>query len=218
MGVAAVALPVLAALWGAFAFRKVDQGTAIRWSILFAGLVVLVPSAISVLGGTAGEPTRAAGWLGAAVAVLLVSALAAVGGAVVIFFLFAALCVATVGWNPLRSAFHGGRFAMTQARQAAVSLPRPAVTLPSPLQAPPQARRFPASRCRRRRRTTGSRTRSSSSRTTATGARTDAPADRPRRRRGWTPSRRPPRPAAPAGEGRGREDGRRRRRSRRRAG
>jgi DNA segregation ATPase FtsK/SpoIIIE, S-DNA-T family len=138
MGVAAVALPILAALWGAFAFRKVDQGMAIRWSILLAGLIVLVPSAVSILGGTAGEPTPAAGWLGAAVAVLLVSALSAVGGAVVIFFLFAALCVATVGWNPLRTAFHGGRFAMSQARQAAVSLPRPAITLPSPLKLLPK--------------------------------------------------------------------------------
>ncbi|MBW3570335.1 MAG: DNA translocase FtsK [Gemmatimonadetes bacterium] len=138
MGVAAVALPVLAALWGAFAFRKVDAGTAIRWSILLAGLIVLVPSAISLLGGTAGEPTAAAGWLGAAVAVLLVSALSAVGGAVVIFFLFAALCVATVGWNPLRTAFHGGRFAVTQARQAAVALPRPSMALPSPLKLLPR--------------------------------------------------------------------------------
>src|SRR5687768_4307677 len=138
MGVAAVALPVLAALWGAFAFGKLDAGTALRWSILLAGLIVLVPSAISVLGGTAGEPTPAAGWLGAAVAVLLVSALSAVGGAVVIFFLFAALCVATVGWNPLRTAFHGGRFAFAHARQAAVSLPRPAIALPSPLKLLPR--------------------------------------------------------------------------------
>ncbi|HEY0017822.1 MAG TPA: DNA translocase FtsK [Longimicrobium sp.] len=138
LGVASVALPILAALWGAAAFRKLDQGMALRWSILIAGLVVLVPSGISILGGTAGQPTPAAGWLGAAVAVLLVSALSAVGGAVVIFFLFAALCVATVGWNPLRTAFHGGRFAMTQARQAAVSLPRPAITLPSPLKLLPK--------------------------------------------------------------------------------
>jgi S-DNA-T family DNA segregation ATPase FtsK/SpoIIIE len=138
MGVAAVALPILAALWGAFAFRRLDAGTALRWTILLAGLIVLVPSAISVLGGTAGDPTPAAGWLGAAVAVLLVSALSAVGGAVVIFFLFAALCVATVGWNPLRTAFHGGRFAMTQARQAATSLPKPTISLPSPLKLLPR--------------------------------------------------------------------------------
>jgi S-DNA-T family DNA segregation ATPase FtsK/SpoIIIE len=138
MGVGAVALPLLAGIWGAAAFRRVDQGTALRWTILFAGLVVLVPSAISVLGGTAGTPTAAAGWLGAAVGVLLVSALSAVGGAVVLFFLFAALCVATVGWNPLRSAFHGGRFAMAQARQAATALPRPAMALPSPLKLLPR--------------------------------------------------------------------------------
>jgi S-DNA-T family DNA segregation ATPase FtsK/SpoIIIE len=138
MGVGAVSLPILAAIWGAFAFRKVDQGTALRWTTLFAGLVVLVPSAIAILGGTAGQPTPAAGWLGAATGLLLVSALSAVGGGIVIFFLFAALSVATVGWNPLRTAFHGGRFAVTQARQAAVSLPKPAITLPSPLKLLPR--------------------------------------------------------------------------------
>jgi S-DNA-T family DNA segregation ATPase FtsK/SpoIIIE len=138
MGVGAVSLPILSATWGAFCFRRVDQGTALRWTTLFAGLVVLVPSAIAILGGTAGQPTPAAGWLGAATGLLLVSALSAVGGAIVIFFLFAALSVATVGWNPLRTAFHGGRFAVTQARQAAVSLPKPAITLPSPLKLLPK--------------------------------------------------------------------------------
>ncbi|HEX6038627.1 DNA translocase FtsK [Longimicrobium sp.] len=138
MGVGAVALPILAALWGVFCFRKVDPSIALRWTLLFAGLVVLVPSAISILGGTAGDPTPAAGWLGAATGLLLVSALSAVGGAIVLFFLFAALSVATVGWNPLRTAFYGGRFAMNHARQAAVALPRPAIALPSPLKLLPR--------------------------------------------------------------------------------
>jgi S-DNA-T family DNA segregation ATPase FtsK/SpoIIIE len=137
LGVGAVALPILAALWGAFAFRKLDQGTALRWTILFAGLVVLIPAAIYI-GGSVAQPTELTGWLGAATGKLLVAALSAVGGAVVIFFLFAALCVATVGWNPLRSAFHGGRYAVAQARQAAVALPRPSVTLPSPLKLLPR--------------------------------------------------------------------------------
>jgi S-DNA-T family DNA segregation ATPase FtsK/SpoIIIE len=137
LGLGAVALPILSALWGAFAFRRVDQGTALRWTVLFAGLVVLIPAAVYI-GGSVSEPTEFTGWLGAATGKLLVAALSAVGGAVVLFFLFAALCVATVGWNPLRTAFHGGRFAFTQARQAAVALPRPSVTLPSPLKLLPK--------------------------------------------------------------------------------
>jgi len=137
LGVGAAALPILSALWGAFAFRRVEQGTALRWTILLAGLVVLIPSAIYI-GGSATVQTPYTGWLGAACGKLLVAALSAVGGAVVLFFLFAALCVATVGWNPLRAAFHGGRFAVAQARQAAVALPRPSVALPSPLRLLPK--------------------------------------------------------------------------------
>jgi DNA segregation ATPase FtsK/SpoIIIE, S-DNA-T family len=137
LGVGAVALPILAALWGAFAFNKVDGGMSLRWTTLFAGLVVLIPAAVYI-GGSAVEPTAYTGWLGAATGKLLIAALSAVGGAVVLFFLFAALCVATVGWNPLRTAFHGGRFAMTQARQAATSLPKPSITLPSPLKLLPK--------------------------------------------------------------------------------
>ncbi|HEU0302147.1 MAG TPA: DNA translocase FtsK, partial [Longimicrobium sp.] len=40
--------------------------------------------------------------------------------------------------NPLRTAFHGGRFAFAHARQAATSLPRPAIALPSPLKLLPR--------------------------------------------------------------------------------
>ncbi|HVH13504.1 MAG TPA: DNA translocase FtsK 4TM domain-containing protein, partial [Longimicrobium sp.] len=89
LGVGAVALPLLAALWGAFAFRKMDEGISLRWTILFAGLVVLIPAAVYI-GGSATEPTAYTGWLGAATGKLLIAALSAVGGAVVLFFLFAA--------------------------------------------------------------------------------------------------------------------------------
>ncbi|MBW3656421.1 MAG: DNA translocase FtsK 4TM domain-containing protein, partial [Gemmatimonadetes bacterium] len=118
LGVGAVALPLLAWIWGAFAYHRMGPATAFRWTFLLSGLMVIIPGAISVLGATAGTPTLAAGWLGAALAMLLVSLVGTVGGAIVLFFAFAALCVATVGWNPLRSMFHGGRFAVTQAKQA----------------------------------------------------------------------------------------------------
>jgi S-DNA-T family DNA segregation ATPase FtsK/SpoIIIE len=133
LGVGAVALPLLAWIWGAFAYHRMGAATAFRWTFLLSGLMVIIPGAISVLGATAGTPTLAAGWLGAALAMLLVSAMGTVGGAIVLFFAFAGLCVATVGWNPLRSMFHGGRFAVTQAKQAAVALPKPTLTLPSTL-------------------------------------------------------------------------------------
>lgn len=137
LGVASVALPLLAALWGAFAFGRVSREPALRWTVLFAGLMVIVPAAVYVL-GTATAQTAYTGWLGAVTGMMLIAGLSSVGGTVVLFFLFAALCVATVGWNPLRTAFHGGRFAVTQARQAAVAIPRPAITLPNPLQLLPR--------------------------------------------------------------------------------
>jgi DNA segregation ATPase FtsK/SpoIIIE, S-DNA-T family len=135
-GGAAVALPALAALWGAFAFRRVSLGVALRWTTLVAGLALLVPAAIAVLGGVPEARPEAAGWLGTAAGLLLVGGLSAVGGTIVLVFLFAALCVATLGWNPLRSMLEGGRFAFLRARHAAEAMP--AVQLPSPLKLLPR--------------------------------------------------------------------------------
>ena len=131
LGVGAAALPVLAALWGAFAFGKAGQGTAVRWTVLLLGAVAVIPAAVSILSGTAGVITPPTGWLGAAGGGLLASTLGAVGGTIVLVFVFAALCVATLGWNPLRSALHGGRFAVHRARTAAAAIPKPAIALPS---------------------------------------------------------------------------------------
>lgn len=135
-GVAAVAVPALAALWGAFAFRRVSLGVAVRWTALLGGLAVLVPAGIAVLGGVPEVRPDAAGWLGTAAGMLLVAGLSAVGGTIVLVFLLAALSVATVGWNPLRSMLNGGRFAFLRARDAAGSIP--AVALPSPLRLLPR--------------------------------------------------------------------------------
>ncbi|MDQ3606508.1 MAG: DNA translocase FtsK, partial [Gemmatimonadota bacterium] len=44
------------------------------------------------------------------------------GAALLLGFLFAALCVATVGWNPLRSVVGGGRFAWLRTRRLAGGL------------------------------------------------------------------------------------------------
>jgi DNA segregation ATPase FtsK/SpoIIIE, S-DNA-T family len=141
-GVAALALPLLAALWGAFAFERLSLAAALRWTVLLAGLALLVPAAVAVLGGVPEVRPAAAGWLGSAFGMLLVAGLSAVGGTIVLVFLFAALCVATVGWNPLRSMMEGGRFAFVRARHAAESMP--AVALPSPLRLLPRRASAPA--------------------------------------------------------------------------
>jgi DNA segregation ATPase FtsK/SpoIIIE, S-DNA-T family len=129
LGVAGAALPLLAAIWGAFAFDRLGRATALRWTALLVGLIALLPAAISVYGGTPGFATPASGGLGAAAGAVLTAGLGAVGGGIVIVSLFAALCVATVGWNPLRSLLAGSHFAWSHARDAAAALPAPTMSL-----------------------------------------------------------------------------------------
>jgi hypothetical protein len=54
LGVAGAALPLLAAIWGFFAFDRLGRSTALRWTALLVGLIALLPAAISVFGGTPG--------------------------------------------------------------------------------------------------------------------------------------------------------------------
>jgi hypothetical protein len=67
-----------------------------------------VPAGIGHLGAVVGEPlTRVFGWLGAGL---------------LLTFVFAAVCVVTIGWNPLRSMVGGGLAAWVHSRRAATSL------------------------------------------------------------------------------------------------
>ncbi|HEX8696470.1 MAG TPA: DNA translocase FtsK [Longimicrobium sp.] len=127
LGVGAVAVPLLCGIWGLVAFEKLGTEPAVRWSALVAGLTLLLPAALAVLADPA---PPAAGALGAGLARALTSVLGSVGSALVLFFLFAALCVATVGWNPLRSAVGGGRLAWGHARKVAAAVPVPPLKLP----------------------------------------------------------------------------------------
>ncbi len=133
LGAGALSLPLLAGLWGAVAFGKADRGAAVRWTILLAGLSLLLPAAAHVLSpADLAAPSPAAGWTGAALGGGMQALLGGVGASVLLFFLFAALCVVTLGWNPLRSMVHGGRMAGGKARQVASALPSsmPAVRMP----------------------------------------------------------------------------------------
>ena len=138
LGAGALALPVVAALWGLAAFHKVEAGRALRWSLLAAGLAVLVPAAVAVLAGADPAPP-AAGVSGAAVGGALAGALGAVGSSLLLFFLFAALCVATIGWNPLRTAVAGGRTAWGRTRTLAAAVPAVSLRIPLPKRAPPSS-------------------------------------------------------------------------------
>jgi S-DNA-T family DNA segregation ATPase FtsK/SpoIIIE len=128
IGGGALAIPILLTLWGLVAFDKLHPQPALRWSVLIVGLAVIVPAAVAVLGGA--DPTSTVtGAGGAALGGELAGVMGTVGATILLAFLFAALCVATIGWNPLRTALRGGRAAIDQTKRAAAAIPVPTLKL-----------------------------------------------------------------------------------------
>ncbi|MBA2671221.1 MAG: DNA translocase FtsK 4TM domain-containing protein, partial [Gemmatimonadetes bacterium] len=117
-GFPAFLLPLLPAAWAAAVVGRLERPLAIRWSALVTGVLVLVPTAIYTFARPLEVTPPAAGWLGAALGSPLVSAFGWVGASVLSSFLFAGLCVATLGWNPLRSMAGGSVLAWGGARRA----------------------------------------------------------------------------------------------------
>jgi DNA segregation ATPase FtsK/SpoIIIE, S-DNA-T family len=99
---------LLPALWGGVALARLATGVAARWTVLLAGLLLLVPTAVYVIGRPVLGPPAAAGWIGAEIGAALTAWFGWVGALLVIGFVGAALCVATLEWNPFRSAATGG--------------------------------------------------------------------------------------------------------------
>ncbi|MDX1675482.1 MAG: DNA translocase FtsK, partial [Longimicrobiales bacterium] len=91
-------IPTLAAL-AAFGVRTEAM---LRWDLLTVLLVLLLPVAVAVLGGT-----RAAGWWGILVATPLLDWIGAVGAGLLVGFVAIAASIITVGWNPARTAAGG---------------------------------------------------------------------------------------------------------------
>jgi DNA segregation ATPase FtsK/SpoIIIE, S-DNA-T family len=111
-------LPVLPALWGAVALGKLHVAVAVRWTVLQAGLILLVPTGWYIVARPVVGPSPAAGWLGQTLGVPLTSWFGWVGALLLIGFLLVALCIATLEWNPVRSVAGGGRSALGGARRA----------------------------------------------------------------------------------------------------
>lgn len=126
IGLGSLAVPLLLAIWGLVAFDKLHPQPALRWSLLIAGLAVIGPTAAAVLGEPhTASPVTGAG--GAALGGWLAGVMGTVGATILLAFCFAALCVATIGWNPLRSAIRGGRVAVDHTRRAAAAIPVPSM-------------------------------------------------------------------------------------------
>ena len=129
-GIPALLLPVFPALWGLVAYRRIAPAAALRWTLLLVGIVVLLPTALWI----AARPLRAvpvgAGWLGAALGAPSIAWFGWVGASLLLLVLFAALCVATLSWNPMRSAAGGGAAVWSGTRHWAYAV-RPRLRFPT---------------------------------------------------------------------------------------
>jgi DNA segregation ATPase FtsK/SpoIIIE, S-DNA-T family len=122
LGFPAFLLPLLPAIGAGASVRRIDRAAAIRWSALLVGIFVLVPTGIYTFARPLDAVPAAAGWLGTVLGAPLVAALGWVGASLVTSFLFAGLCVATLGWNPLRSMAGGGVVAWAGVRRGSAQL------------------------------------------------------------------------------------------------
>ncbi|MEX1184613.1 MAG: DNA translocase FtsK 4TM domain-containing protein [Gemmatimonadota bacterium] len=109
-GVGIVLVPVLFAVAGAACFEWLQAPRAARWAALVTGLTVLLPTLTALFSVNVGFevigllPQAAAGWVGSTVALPFAALLGGLGALLALCALLLALCVATIGWNPLGAA------------------------------------------------------------------------------------------------------------------
>jgi DNA segregation ATPase FtsK/SpoIIIE, S-DNA-T family len=110
-------LPLLPVIAGGASFGWIERTAAARWSVLLAGLAILVPTAAALLWtgpGVAGAhpfPGQGAGWVGGTLALPLLALLGWLGATLVLIFAGTALLVVTIGLDPARqgaAALGGG--------------------------------------------------------------------------------------------------------------
>ncbi|MBW3555182.1 MAG: DNA translocase FtsK, partial [Gemmatimonadetes bacterium] len=128
LGAGIFLIPVIPAV-GALAAFGVRRELALRWSILTTALALLLPIAV----GVAAAPEAAAawaGWWGLLVGSPLTAAVGAVGAAMLVLFVATAASIATIGWNPARTAVGGATAGARAIRDAAGSVDSAAVAGP----------------------------------------------------------------------------------------
>jgi S-DNA-T family DNA segregation ATPase FtsK/SpoIIIE len=122
LGLPAFLLPVFPAIWALVVLGRLGRPAALRYTALALGVVVMVPTGIYLIARPAAVVPAAVGWLGAALGAPLATTFGWLGATLLLSFLFAALCVVTLGWYPLRSAVGGGRLAWGRVRALATRL------------------------------------------------------------------------------------------------
>lgn len=113
-GLASVLTPFFPAAAAAALLGRLDRPRALRLTILFGGLLLLVPMGIYTIARPLDGQPGAAGWIGRALGAPLLGAVGWVGAILVITFALAAVLVATIGWDPIKS-FSGARTSLANA-------------------------------------------------------------------------------------------------------
>ncbi len=106
-GMAAVLVSLPAFVWAAWCFGLIERSTAMRWSLLLGGALILVPTAWWLGSESLGRSGVGAGWLGRTAADLLAAAFGTVGAQLIVAALVLSLAVLTLGWSPVRAAGKG---------------------------------------------------------------------------------------------------------------
>ena len=106
IGVGIYLLPLIPAL-GAIASFGWRPDLALRWAILTLIVALLLPVGLAVVETGESGVSAAPGWWGWLVGTPLVSGVGAVGAVMLLLFVATAASVATIGWNPARSAAAG---------------------------------------------------------------------------------------------------------------
>ncbi|MEW5930865.1 MAG: DNA translocase FtsK [Gemmatimonadota bacterium] len=123
LGLPALVLPAFPALWGAVVLGRAERATAIRWTVLLGGSAILFATAAFVLADATRADAAMAGWTGRTLGGAFTTLLGGVGSSVVLTVLFAALCITTIGWNPVRTVVGGGRLALSHAGKTVAVIP-----------------------------------------------------------------------------------------------
>jgi DNA segregation ATPase FtsK/SpoIIIE, S-DNA-T family len=114
-GIGVVLLPVILGLGGAACFDWAEPEPALRRGALLLGLMVLAPAFAALFASGTGYaiaevlPRAAAGWVGRTLTLPFAALLGGFGAALALLMLLVALCVATIGWNPIGAAVRRAR-------------------------------------------------------------------------------------------------------------
>ena len=131
-GIGVLLVPVLFGISGAACFEWLEAPRAARWAALVTGLLVLLPSFAALFSRDIGFelaallPAASAGWVGRTLALPFAALLGGFGALLALGALLLALCVGTIGWNPvgataraLRGLLRGPSLAGEDAADAA---------------------------------------------------------------------------------------------------